>query len=585
MQMNTINNVLYIDLAKRSFEVKPRADLFEKYLGGTGVATALLQEECPAGADPLGPENPIILAVGALTGMFPLMSKTVAMFKSPHNNSLGESHCGGRSAISIRLAGYGAIVIKNHSETPVYLAIHGDKVYIKDATTIWGLGNNFTVGRILREREPGSGMRSIMRIGRAGENLVTYAAVTTESYRHFGRLGLGAVFGSKMLKAIVISGKGSFSPEDMKGYRTLYDEFYQTAVNSPVMKKYHDLGTAANIKPLNLFGGLPTRNLQSAEFEDADKISGEAFAEQLLGRRLACSHCPVGCVHIAALRDPYEDEAYFYKTSMICYDYEPIFSLGSFLGGNDPKDILKLMDKIEVLGLDVMSAGVVLGWATEAMEKGMITTEDTLGLKLEWNNYKDYILAIDYITNQKNDFYKALAKGVDYASSKYGGDDFAMAFGGNEMPGYHTGPAAHVGFFVGMRHSHLDNAGYSVDQKFQVDKDLTPKQLAEKLVEEECWRQILSSLVCCFFARGIYSPEKVLEALKFAGYDLTPEDLTSIGKEIYKSKYNYKVQEGFSLTDYKLPERIYQTPSATGLISKEYVEAAIAEVKNIIDEI
>jgi len=350
------------------------------------------------------------------------------------------------------------------------------------------------------------------------------------------------------------------------------------------MKKYHDLGTAANISPLNTFGGLPTKNLQSAEFEHADKISGEAFAEQYLGRRLACSHCPVGCIHIAALRDPYEDEPYFYKTSMICYDYEPIFSLGSYLGGDDPKNILKLMDKIEVLGLDVMSAGVVLGWATEAMEKGMITLEDTMELKFEWNNYENYIKAIDNITNQKNDFYKALAIGVDFVSSKYGGEDFAMAFGGNEMPGYHTGPAAHVGFFVGMRHSHLDNGGYSVDQKFQVEEDLTPKELAEKLVSEECWRQILSSLVSCFFARGIYSPEKVSKALKFAGYDITLEDLDRIGKEIYKNKYNYKVQEGFSLTEYTLPERIYQTPTATGVISKEYVEAVIAEVKKLVDE-
>ena len=135
MKLESLSNVLYVDLAKRSFEIKPRPDLFQKYLGGTGVATALLHEECPKGADPLGPDNPIILAVGALTGMFPLMSKTVAMFKSPHNNSLGESHAGGRSAISMRLAGYGAIVIRNHSESPIYLAIHGDKVYFRDATT------------------------------------------------------------------------------------------------------------------------------------------------------------------------------------------------------------------------------------------------------------------------------------------------------------------------------------------------------------------------------------------------------------------------------------------------------------------
>jgi aldehyde:ferredoxin oxidoreductase len=143
---------------------------------------------------------------------------------------------------------------------------------------------------------------------------------TNKTYRHFGRLGLGAVFGSKKLKAVVVSGKRSLKIKDSKYYQNLYDEVYNSAVNSPVMQKYHDLGTAENILPLNELGGLPTRNLQTARFENASKISGEVLAQEYLGRRIACSHCPIGCIHIAALREPYGDEPYFYKTSMICYD-------------------------------------------------------------------------------------------------------------------------------------------------------------------------------------------------------------------------------------------------------------------------
>ncbi|MEA2014641.1 MAG: aldehyde ferredoxin oxidoreductase family protein, partial [Thermodesulfobacteriota bacterium] len=531
-------NILYIDLSRRTFKVEKRRDLFEKYIGGAGVAAALLYEECPEGCDPLGSETPIIFAVGPLTALFPLASKTVAMFKSPLTGNLGESHCGGRSAVAIRMAGYGAIVIKGASSMPVYLSIDGNQIYFRDASSLWGMGN-FATGRIIRENETGAGLRTIMRIGRAGENLVSYACVTSETYRHFGRLGLGAVFGSKKLKALVVSGKSSLPVSDKKTYKKIYEEVYKTAVDSPVMKKYHDLGTAENIMLLNDFGGLPTRNLKEARFEGAPGISGETFAENYLGRRLACSHCPVGCIHIAALREPYEDEAYFYKTSMISYDYEPIYSLGSMLGISSATDFLRLMDKVEAWGMDAMSLGVILAWFTEAQGRGLIPKEEVLGVSLEWGSVEEYIEAARNIMNQPNELYKALARGVEHAASIYGGEDFALAFGGNEMPGYHTGPGAHLGALIGARHSHLDNGGYGVDQKTLINRKMEPEELIDTLLEEERWRQVLSSLVVCFFARGIYSLELVTRLLAVAGFDLTTNDLRRIGREIHNEKYRF----------------------------------------------
>jgi aldehyde:ferredoxin oxidoreductase len=272
---DTLAKVLYVDLSYKTFWVEDRKDLLDRFIGGTGVAIQLLHKECPAGYDPFGPENPIVFAVGPLTALFPLGSKTVAMFKSPHTGNLGESHCGGRSAAAIRMAGYGAIVIKGASENPIYLAIHGRQVFFRDASTLWGMGSSFTVGRIIRENEPGAGLRTIMRIGKAGERQISYACVTTETYRHFGRLGLGAVFGSKKLKAIVVSGKSSLRVADTKQYRSAYDAIYQAAAASSAMKKYHDLGTAENVLPLNEFGGLPTRNLKESRFGGASEISGE----------------------------------------------------------------------------------------------------------------------------------------------------------------------------------------------------------------------------------------------------------------------------------------------------------------------
>ncbi|MEM4937928.1 MAG: aldehyde ferredoxin oxidoreductase N-terminal domain-containing protein, partial [Sulfolobales archaeon] len=247
----SLSNVLYVDLTRKTYWVESREDLFSKWLGGIGVATQLYKEEVPKNADPLSSENTIIFAVGPLTGVYPLASKTVAVFKSPLNNYFSESHAGGRSALAIRFAGYGAIVIKGSSDRPVYVVVEDEKVRFRDASVLWGMRSTETVGRILREVTPGSGHRAIMRIGRAGENLVRYASVVTETYRHFGRLGLGAVFGAKKLKALIIVGRKGLSIPDIPTYRAVYDEVYNLAVKSPAMKKYHDLGTAANILVLN----------------------------------------------------------------------------------------------------------------------------------------------------------------------------------------------------------------------------------------------------------------------------------------------------------------------------------------------
>lgn len=581
---DSLSRILYVDLTKRSFHVEDRPELFDEWMGGVGVGIKLLQEECPAGADPLGPENPIILAVGPTTTLTPMASKTVACFKSPLTGNLGESHSGGRSAAAIRLAGYGALVIRGASERPIYLAIHEGDVCFRDAGPLWGMGNCFTVGRIIREREPGAGTRTIMRIGRAGEQLVRYACVTMETYRHFGRLGLGAVFGSKKLKAIVVSGRHSIPVTDKKLYRQTYDEIFKATTESEAMAKYHELGTSENVEPLNGLGALPTRNLTATRLEGAENISGEQLAENYLGRRVACSHCPVGCIHLAALREPYEDEPYFYKTSMISYDYEPIYALGSMLGIAEAPGMLKLMDAVEGYALDSMSTGVVLAWATEAMENGLIPEAEAAGVKLTWGDSASYIKAVRNLVNQPTDFYRALTQGVDHASSVYGGEDYALALGGNEMPGYHTGPAAHIGCLVGARHSHLDNAGYSVDQKTIISKpDTTPAQVAEMLVKEERWRQVLSSMVVCFFARNIYKAETVLKLLQLSGLPFqTEDDLRALGAKILAEKHRLKAREGFDVKKTRLPQRFCETPTPAGQVSAEFVREACDEYMKLV---
>ncbi len=564
--------VLYVDLTRKRFWVEDRRDLVEEYLGGVGLAIALAREEGMDKADPLGPDNSIVFAVGPFNGAYPMGSKTVAVFRSPLTDNLGESYAGGRSSLAIKFAGYAAIVVRGASESPVYVAIHEDDVKFRDASALWGMSSSETVGRVIREREPNPGFRTIIRIGLAGEKLVRFACVITETYRHFGRLGLGAVFGAKRLKALVISGRRSLEVPDRRGYREVYDELYELSTKSNLMRKYHDLGTPMNVLPLNEIGALPTKNLKSGRFEQAEGISGEHMAENYLIRRAACSGCPVACIHLAGIREPYPHEKYFYKTTVVSYDYEPTYSLGSMLGVGDAKWLLRLIHEVERVGLDAMSTGVALAWATEALERGLVREEDTI-VRLKWGDAEAYRRAISLLVEQPNEFYSTLAQGVERASQIYGGSEFAMAFGGNEMPGYHTGPAAHIGFLIGGRHSHLDNAGYSYDQKRAELPD--PEQVVDDLMAEEAWRMVLNSLVVCLFARGIYRPEMVSKALAPLGIRYSVEELQDLGWKIYGERMRLKVDMGFDPSKLRIPERIYETPSPHGKISPEFMERAL----------
>lgn len=347
------------------------------------------------------------------------------------------------------------------------------------------------------------------------------------------------------------------------------------------MQKYHDLGTPVNVLPLNKIGGLPTRNLTSNVFEGAEEVSGEAFAEYSLARRVACAHCPVACIHIAVIRERYPHEKYFYTTRYIGYDYEPIYALGTMLGIKDREGLLRLIEEVDVVGLDAMSTGVALAWTTEAFKKGLISEKDTI-VRPEWGDWKTYIEMVKYLVTQPNNFYKTLAMGVKKASEVYGGSEFALVFGGNEMPGYHTGPGAHIGYLIGLRHSHLDNAGYSIDQKYVGKEYPQPRKLIDELVEEEAWRQVLSSLVVCFFSRGVYKPSTVSRALEPLGLKMSEEELRKLGTEIYKEKLKLKLRLGYRLEDLKPPKRVFETPSPFGNISEDYVREALNYYKEKI---
>jgi len=556
--------VLYIDLGKNKVRVELREDLFE-YLGGVGVASKLLLENLNPDASPLDESQPIVFAIGALSSVFPVISKTVAMFVSPVTGELGESYAGGRFAYTMFNAGLDALVITGKAKHPSYISINNNLIDVNDARAFWGLTAD-RVGQYIRTVGGGRGKRSIIRIGPAGENLCKIANVNVDTYRHFGRMGLGAVFGSKNLKAIQVTGDSNKKAADHKKYIAVYNEIYKKVTTTPIMSKYHDLGTPINVKVLNAIKALPTQNLQRATFDEADDISGEAFADNNLVRKLACVGCPVGCIHIGQVRREF-DKGHEYETLHVAYDYELIATLGSYLGISDRNAVLELIDSVEEYGLDAVSGGICLGYATECYQKGIITKEHTI-TELAFGNKDGYLLAVKYMATKANDFYSALSDGVYVASAKYGGREFAVSIAKNEMPAYHTGYGAIVGYACGARHSHLCNGGYSYDQS---RKTLDNAKLVNDLFDEEVKRCVLNSLVICLFARNVYDNETIIKALDAIGItDYSDEKLAELGKRIYRTKLQIKEKLGFELADVQISKRVFETP-AMGEILEENV--------------
>jgi len=568
--------VLNIDLSSGKISVDLREDLKE-FLGGVGVASKLLLENMAPELNPLSPEQPIIFAIGALSSIFPVVTKTVAMFISPVTGELGESYAGGRFAYTMFNAGIDALVIKGKAKKPCYISINNNRIDIKDARAFWGLHAN-QVGQYIRTVEGGQGKRSIIRIGPAGENLCRIANVNVDTYRHFGRMGLGAVFGSKNLKAIQVTGDITKEIKDQKKYLKVYNEIFNKVTDTKLMTKYHDLGTPINVNVLNIIEALPVKNLQQAHLEDAEEISGEHFAEKNLIRKIACVGCPVGCVHIGQVRREF-DTGHEYETLNVAYDYELIATLGSNLGMSGSDAILELIDAVEEFGLDAVAGGICLAYATECFEKKLITEKETI-VPLEFGNKENYLKAIKFMATKENEFYAALSDGVAVASQKYGGEEFAVSIAKNEMPAYHTGYGAIVGYSCGARHSHLCNGGYSYDQ---ANHEFDKQALVDSVFDEEVKRCVLNSLIICLFARNVYDNATILSALDAVNAvepgSLNDEYLEQLGLRIYKTKLKIKKALDFDLSKIQISKRVFVTPAMKEILDENLTREMIEMFK------
>ncbi len=538
----------------------------DKVIGGSGLCAMLFEERGYINRPWDHSDQPLILAIGPLTGYFPLMSKTVCAFKSPYHDQYTESHAGGRSALSLRFSGLDAIVIKGRAQKPSLLVVGSRTVEIIDAHFLWGM-DVIRSGKIIRHMVNRShGHRSILRIGPAGENLSAMACINADTYRHFGRLGAGAVMGSKNLKAIAILGDSSLPlPKDQKPYRAIWKQVFEDVQTSGMMHKYHNLGTPANLMRLNKLKSLPWKNLQATFDEDAEKISGEAFANDHLLRNLACSGCPVGCIHVGFVREKFmEDHRYYYL--QMAYDYEPIFAVGSMLGMKEPVSVLKLIEKTDRMGLDVISAGVALAWATEALERAIISTKETI-CKLRFGYVDCYLDAVEHLAKGKNHFYRLLGQGTMTAANEYGGKDFACVLG-QEMAGYATGELFFTAQSLGFRHSHLDTAAYSYEQKHG-EKDL--RKAIDFLLNDELPRCLLNSMVACLFSRKVYTKQRLKECLSSLGYEEVAANLDDLAKHIRASRWRLRFKTGFEPEKVSIPSRFFKVHSWKGPVDPDYL--------------
>jgi aldehyde:ferredoxin oxidoreductase len=550
----------------------------KQYIGGYGIGAKILFQRMKPGSDALGPDNILGFTTGPLTGTGALFSgRYTVVCKSPVTGGWNDANSGGFLGPELKKAGFDAVFIQGTSQAPVYVWINDGKVEIKDAAHLWGKDVLETEATLKGELGD-SKLRAAM-IGPAGERMSLISAIINDGHRAAGRGGCGAVMGSKKLKAIMIHGDASFLLPAGNDYAKVFDKVYTDMTDTDMMSKYHNLGTPGNVRLMNDLKALPIRNLQATADPATAGITGERFAEVALLRNGACAGCPVGCIHIGFVRERFEEQnRYLYR--QISYDHELIFAVGSMLGVMDCFQVLKLIDVAEAMGLDVMSPGVALAWATEAFEKGMITEKETL-VPLAFGNTASYLAAIEHLAHGRNEFYQLLSQSTAKAAARYGGSDFACVLG-QEMGGYATGEIFFVSQALGLRHSHLDAGGYSYDQK---PKGKKVEDAVKFLVQDEKARCLLNSMVSCLFARGVYTDEVLGNCLKSVGYGTLADTMDTVAADVQKLRWKMRVRSGYRPETVSIPKRFSEITTWKGQIDAAFMASLKDEYSRSILEL
>ncbi|MHB9033702.1 MAG: aldehyde ferredoxin oxidoreductase family protein [Anaerolineae bacterium] len=555
--------ILHVDVTSHTSWVEEKdAEFYKKYVGGIGLAVRLLYENTPAKIDPLSPQNALCFGTSSFSGTtVPVGTKHGVAFKSPLTGFVGDCLSGSHFSEMIRRAGWDGFVITGASPDWSVLFIDDDDVQFLDASKFMGLGTIATQ-KAIREWIGDENVR-VSSIGPAGENLVRYALVDNDG-RQAGRTGPGAVMGSKKIKAIAIRGSHPITIANMAGLLTETRKIVQIS-QGPGTAKYRILGTPSNVLNMNKMGVLPTRNFQQTEFEHAETVSGEYLHEHFTRKTVGCSGCTIGCEQWAEVREgPY-------KGSIAGLDYEPLFALGPACGIGELPPIIYLSQLCDELGMDSMSAGIVVAWTMECYEKGLLTKEDCDGLEPTFGNAEASIELIKKIAKREG-IGNMLAEGTKRASAQLGkgSDHFAMQVKGLEMPGYdvRSMKTFAVGLATGTRGAdHNRSLAYEVDVKGTADRFTADATRGKLAMDKENFACILDCLAICKFARNCFehfSDDMANIYTMVTGIPMTPGEVDAVGERVCNLKKAFNIREGWTRADDTLPPRAMQDPIPSG---------------------
>ena len=568
--------ILYINLKTGKTNTESlREEFCEKYIGGVGFATRLLYDNNKPMINPYSPDNTLIFANGPFNGtMVPCGTKCSVVSKSPLTGFIGDAVTTSYWPRELKYAGYDALVIRGRADKPTYLFIDDAKVQLKDAKACWGK-TPIETENLIRE-ELGDNFIKVAAIGLAGEKLVRFAGICSDSERHHaGRTGLGAVMGSKNLKAVAIRGSKSVRVADLDQLKQICYDLYEKS-QGPATEKYRTLGTPQNVLVLNRLGCLPTRNWQQATFEGAEKVSGESMLENFVTDVPGCAGCPIACEHFCTVKDgPYAG------TQSGSIDYETLYALGPNCGVDYFPAIIKAATLCDHYGMDTMSTGVAISWAMECYERGLLTKVDTGGLELKFGNYEAYIQLIDRIASREG-FGDLLSNGIKRASEQFGkgSEGFAIHIKGLELPGYdiRSLKTAALGWAVAARGGcHNRSGAYDFDISGAVDRLKAEKSRGNLAMESEDYAAIFDSLVLCKFIRRVFK-DFYAEASKLytlvTGFKMNSKELRKAGERIINLKKAFNIREGWTRKDDHLPPRVMRDPVPAGVGKGSLVTSA-----------
>ena len=578
----TSSKILRVDLTKGTWEVETISeDFYRLYPGGKALAGYILLNELSANTDPFSPENILVIANGLLTGS-PVSTTTryVVSARSPLTNGYGESEAGGFWGPELKMAGYEAIVIKGKSPEPVYLWIKDDEIEIRPAGHLWGKLTG-DVQSLIREELDDDKIR-ILQIGPAGENLVRFAGITND-LRHFnGRNGMGAVMGSKNLRAVAVRGQTRYKQiaRDPKSLLALGRKLAKRVKENPQTWGLQDTGTPGLVEPLNTSGMLPTRNFIEGAIDQVDDLKWEVYEKELLTARRSCYACAIRCKREVRV----DGKPSIYGGP----EYETIGSLGPNCGVSDLHIIAKANELCNAYMLDSISTGMTISFAMECYEHGLLNMKDTGGLDLRFGNGQAVLALIEQIANRSG-LGDLLAEGVKRAAEKIGGDAefFAIHVKGQELPMHEPRGKHNVGMGYAISEIGADHLVVAHDTMLTNSENIPfinsqplgiiDPQPARSLNDEKMRQFYILEKVTsfekvigyCFFGpapRSYILIDEVLESINYAtDWQMELDELLKIGERATNMARVFNIREGFNRTHDTLPERIF-TPLKNGAL-------------------